>query len=105
MYHPIKLFSLVLFFAITIGSCQKEQKDDNPTSVFTINPSERSIVQGKKDGILIIPKNCFVDEQGNPSTDMENGLQKLAPFTVEAGKDFSRGLQRLKLIFCVKRAG
>jgi hypothetical protein len=64
----MKIILLLILF-VSLYSCQNIQEEpiDKKTAIstFTINPSKRNIVQGKNNGILIVPKDCFVDEEGN----------------------------------------
>jgi len=81
---------LLLILLGSLYSCQETQEEQKETAVstFTINPSQRNIVQGKKNGILIIPEDCFVDEEGNVIKE-EVEVQLTEAYSIEDMLDYN----------------
>jgi len=53
----------IILWIIYITSCTSKKESNIPITIF---PNQNNIVQGKEGTILIIPKDCFVDENGIP---------------------------------------
>jgi hypothetical protein len=54
---------LIILGIIYLTSCTSKKQ---PNNQFLISPNQNNILQGRQGSILIVPKDCFVDENGIP---------------------------------------